>query len=409
MSGTMTKRILSVTGLVALVAVGQTAQAENNAFRLAAGVPTGQAILLSEGQVAVAAPGQGRILLIDSMGNARVIGGNGQRGFSGDGGAATSARFSGTSSLAADNAGNLYLADTGNNRIRRIDARGIVTTVAGTGDLGFDGDGGPALLASFDSPSGLAVDAQGNLYDSDTGNHRIRRVDTHGVVTTIAGTGEAGFDGDGVLASTARLNTPTGLAYDAARGRLIVADTGNHVVRSLEADGTLRTLAGSGRPGLLGDQGPATDARLTLPTGVGVDLDGNLYIADTGNHRVRMVNTMGTMWSIDETMETPLRLSANLLTQPARRIVFSSPNPGDAWRVGSVHVITWQHNLCGNGPFIVELSRNGGLTWESLATVSGRAFVWRVSSGSTSSAMIRVRNGAGVFGVSSTFTIWMAE
>ena len=350
-----------------------------------------------------------------------MLAGNGKLGFSGDGGLATEARFSGTSSLAADGAGNLYVADTGNNRIRRIDASGIVTTVAGTGDLGFDGDEGPAILASFDSPSGLAVDAQGNLYVSDTGNQRIRRVDTRGIVTTIAGIGEAGFDGDGALASTARLNAPTGLAFDAARGRLIVADSGNNIVRSLEADGTLRTVAGSGRPGLLGDRGPATDARLMLPTGVGVDVDGNLYIADTGNHRVLMVNTMGTIRSVDATMETPLRLSPASVS-PARRINVRSPNPpastasrsatpaaGEAWQVGSLHYIRWDHNFGSTVRFAIELSRDGGLTWDKVGSATGRAFLWRVSCRPTSSAMLRVRSATGFFGVSPIFTVWRPE
>ncbi len=417
MRAAKTMRILGLASLMALGAMVQSAAAQSDALRLAALVPTGQAVLLARGEVAIAAPGQGRVLIIDSMGNARVLAGTGALGFSGDGGPATAARLSSPSSLVADGAGNVYIADTGNNRIRRIDALRIITTVAGsTDEAGFDGDGAQAVLASLDSPSGLAFDPAGNLYVADTGNNRIRRIDPQGIMTTVAGIGEAGFDGDGVAALSARLNGPTGLAFDAVRGRLLVADTGNHVVRSLEADGTLWTVAGSNRPGFSGDGGPATEARLVAPTGVGVGAQGQVFIADTGNHRVRWISPRGSIESVDSTVETPLRavLAAPTLT---KRIAVTSPGAGASWQVGTVRLIQWTttRNLAdgSGGPLAVELSRDGGLTWQLLRQVSSWSvsIPWTVSGPSNSAAMFRVRStwGSPVFGLSTTFPIWTVE
>jgi sugar lactone lactonase YvrE len=408
-----TKRILGLAGVLALQVVSREARADNDAFHLAAKVPTGQAVLLSQGRVAVAAPAQGRVLLIDSVGNTSVIAGTGEVGFSGDGGPATKAAFSSPTSLAADSAGNLYVADAGNSRVRRIDPMGVVTTVAGNGEVGSSGDGGPAVNASFDSLAGLAVDPQGNLFIADSGNHRIRKVDAAGTVTTVAGIGEPGFDGDGGDARSARLNTPTGIAFDASRGRLLVADTGSHAVRGLEADGTIVTLAGTGRAGFSGDRGPWAEARLSLPTGVGVDANGNVYVADTGNHRVRILRTTGIILTLDETIQTPVRVVA-AKAPIGWRIQVTSPTAG-FWRVGSAQVIRWNHNFGPGTLFAVELSRDGGLTWESIANVSVRtasvSVNWRVTKGSTTTALVRVRNVAGpqTSALSAAFAIGQTE
>jgi len=410
-----TNRILGVTGVVVGTLLVGTAHAQSDAFRLAAKVPTGQAVLLSQGRVALAAPAAARVLLIDVMGATRVLAGNGSVGFSGDGGPAVAAQFDNPTAVAADMAGNLYVADTGNNRVRRISPSGQITTVAGDGEEGYGGDGGPAVDASFDSISGVAVDGQGNLFISDTGNNRVRKVDAQGIVTTVAGTGDPGFDGDGAVAAVARLNTPTGLTFDFSRNRLLIAETGSHSVRGLEPDGTLSLVAGSGRVGSSGDGGSATDARLAFPSGVGVDAAGIVYIADSGNHSIRRVK-FGNIATMDQTIDTPIRLlvAATSLAAPASRISILAPAGGENWTVGSLHAISWRHNM-GPAPrtFLVDLSRDGGLTWEPLAKVTTHAttgnYLWKVTKGSTATAILRIQASSSVYAVSSTFSIVQAE
>jgi sugar lactone lactonase YvrE len=199
------------------------------------------------------------------------------------------------SALAVDARGSLFICDTQNHRIRKVDmSTGIVTTVAGTGVAGFSGDGGPAVKAQFNYPGGLAVDARGNLFVSDTWNHRVRRIDAStGIVTTVAGTGVAGFSGDGGPAVKAQFNYPLGLAIDTS-GNLFVAESAGQRVRKITAGGAIATtVAGTGVYGFSGDGGPATPAQLRSPTAVVVDASGNLFIADQVNNRIRKV-TAGT-------------------------------------------------------------------------------------------------------------------
>lgn len=190
------------------------------------------------------------------------------------------------SGVAYDSSGNLYIADTGDHCIREVTPLGVITTVAGSGVQGFGGDGGPATSALLDSPAGVAVDASGNLYIADSHNHRIRRV-ASGTITTIAGTGTAGFSGDGGPATAATMNLPTALAVDTA-GNVYVSDTNNHRIRRISG-ATITTVAGNGNQLYSGDGALATQAGLDSPNGVAVDAAGNLYIADTHNERVRMV------------------------------------------------------------------------------------------------------------------------
>jgi Concanavalin A-like lectin/glucanases superfamily/FG-GAP-like repeat/HYDIN/CFA65/VesB-like, Ig-like domain/Abnormal spindle-like microcephaly-assoc'd, ASPM-SPD-2-Hydin/FIMAH domain/NHL repeat len=261
------------------------------------GNPWGVAVDGSENTY-VAVPSQNRVFKVDASGQLTVVAGNGTPGYSGDGGPATSASLRGPSGVAVDSVGNLYISDTSNQRIRRVDTSGNISTVAGNGTYGYGGDGGVATDASLRDPFGVAVDITGNVYIADTDNERIRKVDTAGKISTVAGNGSVGFNGDGGLATNANLHSPLGVAMDAA-GNLYIADTGNGSIRKVSANGNISTVAGiSGTGGFSGDGGPATSAMLGIPSGIGVDSDGNLYIADSNNGRIRKVDTSGTIATV---------------------------------------------------------------------------------------------------------------
>jgi DNA-binding beta-propeller fold protein YncE len=227
-----------------------------------------------------------------------TVAGTSHAGFSGDGGPATEAALSTPGFIAADAAGDLYAADLDNHRVRRISASGIITTVAGSGQDTFSGDGGPATKAGM-NPVTVAVDSTGNLYIVDAGNNnRIRKVDASGIITTVAGGGHpADGIGDGGPATSARLNFPTDVALD-ARGNLFIVEHTGHRVRMVTPAGTISTVAGTGQAGFAGDGGPATAAQLNLPISVVPDDAGHLYIADVGNHRVRMVGPDGAIRTV---------------------------------------------------------------------------------------------------------------
>jgi sugar lactone lactonase YvrE len=214
-----------------------------------------------------------------------VVGGGWGPGI-GDGGPATSALLSSPFGVAVDSAGNLYIADLGDNLVREV-SNGIITTVAGNGTAGYSGDNGVATSAELNFPQAVAVDAAGNLYIADYGNERIRKV-SNGLITTVAGSGTWGFSGDGGAATSAKLFAPIGIAVDAA-GNLYIADSGNNRIREV-SNGIITTVAGNGALGFSGDNGPAATAMLNDATGVAVDRAGNLYIADVANNRVRKVS-----------------------------------------------------------------------------------------------------------------------
>jgi RHS repeat-associated protein len=226
-----------------------------------------------------------------------TVAGSGAGNFGGDGGLAVNARLGAPQDMVLDAAGNLYIADSYNYRVRKVDTSGIITTVAGTGDYWFYGDGGPAVNASLYYAMGVALDAAGNLYIADMYNHRIRKVDTNGIITTVAGNGVRSYGGDGGPAVDAQLNTPYRVAVDAA-GSLYIADTYNNRVRKVDTNGIITTVAGNGTWGFSGDGGPAVDAKLRSPLGLAVDSAGNLYIADSGNNRVRKVDTSGIITTV---------------------------------------------------------------------------------------------------------------
>src|SRR5271157_2356151 len=246
--------------------------------------PTGVA-LDSAGNLYIADADTQRIRKV-SGGTITTVAGNGTYGFSGDGGPATSASLGGPRGVAVDSAGNLYMAELYNMRIRQVSG-GTIKTFAGNGAFRYSGDGGPAASASLNYPTGVALDSAGNLYIADSSNNRIRGV-AGGTITTIAGNGFENFSGDGGLATSASLSLPEGVAADSA-GNLYIADSGNQRIRKVSG-GTITTIAGNGMQGFSGDGGPATSASLTYPAGVAVDPAGNLYIADSYNNRIRKVS-----------------------------------------------------------------------------------------------------------------------
>jgi hypothetical protein len=232
-----------------------------------------------------------------STGVATVIAGNGYTGFSGDGQAATQAKLYSPQDVAVDISGNVYIADYHNNRIRKVTAStGIISTVAGNGIAGYSGDGGSATSAEMNYPTGVGVDSSGNIYIVDHFNNRIRMVTgSTGVITTIVGTGVAGYSGDGGAATNAQISSPTAVRVDGA-GNVFIADSGNQRIREVvAATGVISTVAGNGVGGFLGDGGAATGAELNLGppniaySTIGLDNNTNLYICDGNNDRVRAV------------------------------------------------------------------------------------------------------------------------
>jgi len=224
-----------------------------------------------------------------------TVAGTGQRAFSSDGRLASASALVHPLALAVGPGGEIYIAE--GNRIRKVKKDGLITTFAGTGAAGNLGDGGPAVQAQLDMPQGLAVDSAGNVYIADTLNHRVRRVGADGMITTVVGTGEAGYAGDGKPGPFAKLNLPTGLAIGFG-DTLLIADTGNNVVRQIALDGAIHTVAGTGEAGYRGDPGDALDAVLHAPGGIAFDGEGNLYIADTLNQRVRRVDVNGQIGAV---------------------------------------------------------------------------------------------------------------
>jgi sugar lactone lactonase YvrE len=234
---------------------------------------------------------------IDQKGRLVNVVGTGYSGYSGDGGPATKAAMNIPAGLAFDRHGNLYIADRANHRVRKVDKKGIITTVAGNGTAGFSGDGGPATKASLNLPSGVVVDNKGNLYISDRSNNRVRMVNTKGIIQTFAGNGNDGYHGDNMPALKATLDKPFGLALD-KDNNLYIADRGNNRIRKIDSSGLISTVAGDGGFYFIGDNGPAYRASIAGPTGVTVDGKGNIFIADRSNNRIRMVDRQGMIRTI---------------------------------------------------------------------------------------------------------------
>ena len=220
-----------------------------------------------------------------------IAGMPGSPGFSGDGGPALSAQFDYPLGITVDSVGNLFVADQYNHRIRRIDTSGIITTVVGTGVPGSTGDGGPASAAEISYPNYIRMDSIGSLLVTDNGGQRIRKVNTAGIITTIAGNGTLGYSGDGGLATSAELNYPGGVTMD-KQGNVFICDCYNNVIRRVDAiTGIITTVAGTSTPGYSGDGGPAVDAELNQPVDIAVDHFNNVYFVDWNNSRIRVFNS----------------------------------------------------------------------------------------------------------------------
>ncbi len=251
----------------------------------------------NSGNVYIGEDDGSKIRMIDTNGYISTIAGNGSFGHSGDGGPATAAAIAGGGAICVDQIGNIYFTEPGYGKVRKIDTQGIISTIAGNGDGGTLGDGGPAIDASFSYPYGIAMDPQGNLYVSDANNYRIRMIGIDSVVSTIAGTGQPGFSGDGGPATSAKIGGPRGLAVDGSQN-VYFTDASNHRIRKINSLGIITTFAGSApiipdedpQGDFYGDGGPADSAALYEPMDVAISNTGHLAIADTENKRVREVS-----------------------------------------------------------------------------------------------------------------------
>lgn len=270
----------------------------DQAVRLTA---AGTAELLARGARDIAVDSNGNVYLaagnfvrkVNPSGLVTTIAGTRSQ-FRGDDGPAAQALLFEPSDAKPDRAGGWIIADTGNHRIRRISPTGLITTIAGDGESGFAGDGGPALAARLASPQGVAVDSSGNIFIADTENHRVRRITSEGVITTVAGTGSPGFNGDLRAPAQSQLSRPAAVAID-SNGWLVIADTGNHRVRRVINGNLMVVIAGDGTAGFGGDGGSGKDAQLNNPRGLSIDSEGSIFIADATNYRVRKLSTTGVI------------------------------------------------------------------------------------------------------------------
>jgi DNA-binding CsgD family transcriptional regulator len=295
--GNRVRRVTKQRTIVTIAGTGNAGYAGDGGLATSARLDSPRALAVqSDGSIFIADTMNHRIRRVDPRGIITTVAGTGEPGFSGDNGQAVDAGLSSPAGVAVGFGGRVLIADTGNNRVREISRTGVITTVAGTGDAGYLGDGGPATSAALDSPQGIVVDVEDDLFIADTLNDRIRRVDVDGLITTVAGNGVRGFAGDGQRATESAINLATGslttagqaIAVDPALD-LFFSDALNNRIRKVDVHGIISTVAGNGGAGYSGDHGAATDARLYFPLGVAVGLDGAIYIADTYGNRIRRV------------------------------------------------------------------------------------------------------------------------
>ena len=293
----------------------------------------GGVALDSVGNLYIADRFNGRVRRADPDGIITTVAGSGMSGFSGDGGPATLAAVTLPIDVAVDSGNNVYFTDLNNRRVRRVDTNGIITTFAGNGVLGTpSGEGGPATQARLGAPTGLCFDSIGTLYIADFGHSLVRKVDTNGIITTVAGTGVSGFSGDGGLATQAQMKWPVAVTVDSA-GNVFIADEMDHRVRRVGTNGIITTVAGNGTRGFAGDGGPATNAQVASPTGLATDNAGHLFIA--ADNRIRRVDANGLIATVAgdgrpngadgaNAHSSPLVFLGPLLVDGAGSILFAS-------------------------------------------------------------------------------------
>lgn len=299
-------------------------------------------------------------------------------GFSGDNALAVNARLLNPQGVAADSSGNLFIADSANHRIRKIAPNGIITTYAGTGIVGSSGDGGLATNATLNEPGALVADAVGNLYVADTNNHRIRKINPSGIITTVVGTGGNGFSGDGEMATNARLSFPIALALD-VKGDLLIVDAGNSRIRKFSmGTGLLGTIAG-GSQGYGGDNGLAIAAQLRNPTGIAVDQQGNIYLADSGNYRIRKIAPDGIITTIGGTGVDGVFGNGILATMAAFRLGGGLALDG----AGNLYVAERYANQIrriSRDGYVTTFAGNGNYSFDSFGSASGDALSAQLNS-----------------------------
>lgn len=332
-----------------------------------------------QGNIYLSHRSKNRIRKIDKNGIITTIAGNGHVGFSGDGGPALEATFNFPAGLAFDPQGNLYVADRNNHRIRKIDPSGIISTVAGNGTPDWGGDDGPAVEANLNYPSDVACDEKGNLFISDRSNNRIRKVDAQGIITTYAGLGPAEFGGDFGPAEDALLKYPFGISLD-KKGNLFIADRGNNRIRKVDAKGIITTVAGDGAHFFSGDFGPAFQSSLAYPTDVAVDKAGNIYIADRNNNRVRKVDSLGIIRTIVGTGTGDYNGDNEVASETSLKLPFAVETDAEGnllivdrsnFRVRKVNQKTNEvTTIAGNGKFLFK-GDGGPAAGASLQTPSG--------------------------------------
>ena len=291
------------------------------------------------GNVYIADTENNKIRMVTSTGIITTVAGTGIQGSSGDGGAATSAQLYNPQGVSVDISGNVYIADTDNNKIRMVTSAGIIITIAGTGTAGSSGDGGAATSAQLNKPVGVSAGISGNVYIADWYNHKIRMVTSTGIITTIAGTGIQGSSGDGGAATSAQLYRPKGVCVGIS-GNVYIADTDNNKIRMVTSTGIIATIAGTGIQGSSGDGGAATSAQLDNPHGVSVGISGNVYIADWYNHKIRMVTSTGLITTIAGTGTAGRSGDGGAATSAQ----LAYPTGVSVDISGNVHIADWNNN-----------------------------------------------------------------
>jgi uncharacterized protein (TIGR03437 family) len=339
----------------------------------------------------------------------------------GDGGPATAAQISTIQGIAVDRWGNLYLSDTGNHRVRKISTSGIITTLAGTGVAGFSGDGGPATAAQLNLPYGLAADLAGYIYVADLGNDRVRRIGPDGVIVTVAGNGNRGSSGDGGAATAAQLLTPRNVVVDAV-GNLYFSEFDGHRVRKVTPDGRISTVAGTGVAGFSPDGFSAVNAQLAFPAGLAADRFGALYIADSGNGRVRKISSgiISTYLGdpLKTSLGTPLAIAVDMagtlyVADSGNRVVCSYTTAGAWTNATGTTQLTAPHDLAVdlNGVlYIADATRILKLASGQIRTVAGDGYLHAIGDGGLATDALLSQpsaialNGAGSLYIADTGT-----